>query len=120
MKWTRTEYSANGHKFVVLSFDREADDPVLNDKCIETARIEEGLRSVTRDEFNRFRNAVGKKPAKPIAAFGNIARGSSEAGFTGVPFLDTDGEVRVEENWTRGNTGDLWNGDWEFVFAQAS
>lgn len=120
VKRTRKEYGANGHKFVVLGFDRESGDPTLNDKDVDSARTEEGLRPITRDEFSHFRSLIATNPTKRIVAFGNTARGSSEAGFAGVPFLDTDGEVKVEENWTRGNAGDLWNGNWEFVFAPAS
>ncbi len=121
MKRTRKEYGADGHKFVVLGFIRKASDPVLNDEGVESVRVEEKLRPVTQDEFGHFHNLIGDKPAKPIAAFGNIARGPSDSGsLSGVPYLDIDGEVKVEENWTRGNTGDQWNGDWEFVFAPAS
>lgn len=121
MKRTRKEFSTDNRKFVVLSFSREAGDPVLNDKAVESARVEEGLRPVTQDEFGHLLSILGENPTKPIAAFGNTSRGPAEnGGFSGVPYLDTNGEERVKENWTRGRTADLWDDGWEFVFALAA
>ena len=117
MEQTRKEYPiASGSKFVVLSFVRGTNDPPLNDETVGLARQREALRPVTQEEFDHFRKFVGEI-SKPIAAFGNTMRGPSERGeFPGVPYLDTDGEIKVEENWTRGNTGDLWGDNWEFLF----
>lgn len=106
----------NGHRFVLLVF---TSDEGLNDAAVSFAASKEHLCPVTQAEFGVLLQKVGK-PKIRIAAFGNTARGNSEAGFIGVPFLDTDGSVKVEENWTRGNTGDQWNGSWKFAFVPAS
>jgi hypothetical protein len=108
-------------KFVILSFVvEESDREGLNDDVVKAAMEEEKLRPVTHKEFWAFIDETlpGKrKPKKCVVAFGNLDRGPSESGsFVGVPYLDTDKHVLVQENWMRGHTGKQWDDDWEFVF----
>ena len=109
-------------KFVLLSFTRDKGEPVLNDAAIRAAMIDERLRPISKDEFIVFYHEVlgGRKPEICIAMFGNTARGPAESGsFAGVPYLNTDGEIEVIQNWTRGNTGDQWDDGWEFLLVPA-
>lgn len=119
---TRKEMG-NSPKFVLLSFTAEEGDSSLNDETVQMAMTEEQLRPVSKDEFKAFCGEVLKegKPKTSIAAFGNTVRGPEDSGsFPGVPYLNINGEIGVNENWTRGNTGDLWGDDWEFVFTPAA
>ena len=122
MKYTRKEVGS-AQKFVVLSFEREKDDSVLNDGIVRAAMTTERLRPVSKDEFDTYRRDVlnGRKPKTCITAFGNTTRGPADSGsFPGVPYLNTNGKIGVIENWSRGNTGDQWSGEWEFLFASAA
>jgi len=118
MKRTRKDVGS-ALKFAVLSFNRADDDEALTDAIVQAAKIEEKLRTVTKIEFDAYRRDVLKdgNPDTPLAAFGAKVRGPEDnGGFVGVPYLDVDGEFKVEEDWTRGNKGDQWNGEWEFLF----
>ena len=120
MKHMRKEVVGSAQKFVVLSFERENGDFVLNDRIIKEVMIAERLRPVSEDEFCVYRRDVlgDRKPETCIAAFGNTTRGPADSGsFSGIPYLNTHGEIKVNMNWTRGNTGDQWRDGWEFLFA---
>ncbi|MBI2633460.1 MAG: hypothetical protein HYW78_03700 [Parcubacteria group bacterium] len=116
---------------VLLKFYLEEDAPhtqgaprmrgetVLRDNDIQFEILKRWLRPVTKNEWAYFCSS-GLMPEVPIVAFGISARGPEDSGgFAGVPYLDTDGNVKVIENWTRGSTGDQWNTEWEFVFLPA-
>lgn len=122
MQRTRKEVVGATKKFVLLSFTREKGDPALDDDFVRTAMIEEKLRKVSRDELWIYIRDVLKsgKPETRTVAFGNIARGPAKSGFfPGVPCITTEGNVEIEENWTRGCTGDLWDYACEFLFISA-
>lgn len=118
MQRTRKEVGST-KKFVLLSFTREDGDHALNDSAVQAAMTEERLRKVSQSEFLIYRREVlkGGKPEARTVAFGNLDRGPADTGgFPGVPCINTDGKVEIDENWTRGNTGDLWDYDCEFLF----
>ena len=116
MKHTCEERDEWSSQIVLLNFTREDGDQVLDDAMVRSAATEENLRPVSQEEFEAFRQEIGI-PETRIAAFGNSASGPRFTGsFPGVPYLNTDGKAAVEENWTRGNTGDQWNGEWKFAF----
>ncbi|MEZ4103350.1 MAG: hypothetical protein R3B55_02205 [Candidatus Paceibacterota bacterium] len=120
MKYTLEEVQTKeGTVLVLLSFTGEKKGSILKDADLYPIIKDEGLRSVNKSEFESLRLTI-RNTTVPIAAFGNEASGNSEARFTGVPFLDTDGKVKVMENWTRGGNGDEWYGQWKFAFARTS
>lgn len=115
--------NVNNGKQVVLRFAREKGDPTLDDDIIKKTMIDEKLRPVTKTEFEDYcRKVLGKKnPKMPIVMFGNYSRGPSDRGsFAGIMYLDTDGDVKVIENWTRGSSGKDWGDGWEFLLASAA
>jgi hypothetical protein len=108
--------------FVLLKFILKEKD-VLTDKMIKETIAQEGLRPVSQEEFKIFQREIihGGKPEIRIVAYGNAARGSSETGsFCGTPFLNTSGKIGIVENWTRGQDGDAWEGEWKFLFVPLS
>lgn len=114
--------NVNNGKQVVLKFTLAKGDPTLDDDVIKETMAKEKLRAVTKAEFEDYcRKVLGEnKPATPLAMFGNCGRGPFESGgFVGIMYLDVDGEVKISENWTRGNSGKEWGGDWEFLLAPA-
>jgi hypothetical protein len=120
MRCDREEVRGLLTPFILLSFVLEGGDSVLTDEVIKAAQIREKLRPVTQEEFNAYWHEIlhGGKPEIRIAAYGNSALGPSEAGsFVGTPFLNTSGKIGIVENWTRGQRGDEWEGEWRFLFA---
>jgi len=109
------EVKVNRRRFVLLSFTRGKNDTILDDKAVRSAMSAKHLRPLKEEEFQALAAGIGR-PGTPIAAFGNAVRGASEARFAGVPYIDTDGNVRVIENWTRAD--DRWDWEWRFAFAQ--
>jgi len=103
----------------MLNFDGLETGTDLRDAMVQAAATRERLRPVTRDEFHLFwRTIWTRKFKKPVVAFGNTARGDSEAQFAGVPYIDVDGQIKVIENWTRGMDGDSWSSDWSFLLKE--
>ncbi|OGC38064.1 hypothetical protein A2V54_00245 [candidate division WWE3 bacterium RBG_19FT_COMBO_53_11] len=116
MKRTRVELSTKEYRFVILRFEREDGDPVINDGIVQAAAKEENLRPVSREEFGIFCRKVLALGSR-LVVFGNIAHGPADSGsFPGVPFLNTEWEMGVAQNWVRGNTGDQWGDDDVFLF----
>lgn len=117
MKRHKQKIESDGRCFAVLTFLPENEDEELDDGIVGKAMLEEKLRPVAREEFYIFLEAVERYPGKPIVAFGNTVRGGPDSGgYRGVPFCDSDGDIKIIENWTRGTKGDLWSSDWRFVF----
>lgn len=111
-------YPANGKKFVVATL-ASGENSVLNDTTVVQFMTDNNLRPVKRDELPEFIAVVEPERTANIAFFGNKANGPSDSGsFVGVPFLDVNGKLDVEQDWTRGNTGDQWNGEWMFAFVE--
>jgi len=122
MQITRQNDDDHGVQFAKLSFapsSPEEGTKGLNDDIVEKAIERERVRPVTQDQFGIYQHYVleNKPPTKCLVAFGNSGRGPSDrGGFAGVPVLDTDGHVKIIENWTRGGTGHEWDWDNEFLF----
>lgn len=105
----------------VYSIVRFPGHNLVTDADVREVMKNETLRSVTQAEFNDYhsRNFRNTLPERKEAAFGNTCAGPAEqGGFTGTPYLDTDGDLKVAETWARGSDGDQWEGDWGFVFYQ--
>jgi len=109
-----------GHNFVVILFIREDPIPHLQDAEVAEAMKLEKVQPVSQDDFAFFRASIWlpKMFEQRLAAFGDTVSGPNPGNFSGVPFIDLNGEMKVEENWTRGPGADIWKGDWGFVFKE--
>ena len=108
MKYARKD--VNGGRNVVLAFTPEKGDGALTDTFIKATMEKEGLRKSNPNESKVYAMSLpGGKPKVPLVLFGNIERGSSEAGFAGHVTVDTEANVGVIENWTRGSSGEDWD-----------
>lgn len=121
MKRSRVELSSQEYRFVILRFEREDGDPVINDGIVQAAAKEENLRPVSQEEFGIFFRKVLALGSR-LVLFGNRGHGPADSGgFPGVPFLNTeDCGVDVVQNWVRGNTGDQWGDNDVFLFIAAA
>jgi hypothetical protein len=121
MKYRRE--NVNGGKSVILKFTPEkGDGPVVTDTFIKETMKKEKLRKSNPSESKAYAMTLkGGKPKIPLVLFGNIERGPAESGsFPGHVVVDTKGDVKVVENWTRGISGEDWHAEkWEFLFAPA-
>jgi hypothetical protein len=113
-----------GGRMAILTFVREEGDKTLDDAAVNEAMTGEKLRPVTeQSDFHDFCRAKGyttgskNKPRVPVVMFGNHVRGPAASGsFQGYRYMDTDGQIKVVEHWTRGSTGDQWGDDHQFLF----
>lgn len=118
MKYKRKD--VNEGKSVILAFKPENGREVLTDTFIKATMKKEGLRKSEPSESKAYAMTLpGGKPKKPLVLFGNIDRGPAESGsFPGHVTVDTEGDVEVVQNWTRGSSGEDWDAnEWEFLFA---